>query len=1282
MNILQHAKIFSAVFFFSILTAYCFPADGQILGSADLNVERRAHTATKLADGRILFVGGENAAGPVSQAEIFNPNSQTFTAGGNSVPRTDHAAALLADGRVLIMGGRDASSTLDSTEFYNPSTNSFSPGPPMQRARSGHTATALSDGKILLAGGDADGSAEIFDPDAQSFSLIGASLTTPRTLHGAVRLRDGRVLIAGGLDPADSSAVFDSSEIFDPQGSTFSLTSAPMQIPRGLPTLRVLPDGKVQVIGGDTEWSMEMFDPTSNSFVARAHLPPTSDLLSATLGTTGRAALMSTTIAENPAVQTAFTDPDLAELLDRADHTLTDLSASSQTLVAGGINSSGEFLSSSILVSSSAATVTTDRFDYPPGQTVTITGTGWQPGETVLMVLHEEPETHPDTTILSVADTSGNFTNTDFAPAAGDVGRTFTLTAIGQTSGKTAQTAFSDAGTFSIAVTQVNGCNLSPGPCGPFTNPIHLAGTASATSFPGQLSQYQIQINWEDGTVVNTSDINFTQSGSDFSGTWSSNPDHPYTTGGSRTITIKLYHGQPGGVESGDQTTTVTIIVTVTPTVATSIHNGTDHTTAVTSVPAGSTVHDKATVTGNSATGTVTFNFWSNGTCSSSPTATSSAQSLSGGSVDATSFAQGPLTGGSYSFKAHYNGDSGNTEADSACEPLEVIKVDPTSLITTIHDSSHAVVSSVVAGTLVHDSATVSGSVGTPTGTVTFKWFTNGSCTGTPAATSSGFTLSGGTVDGTTFPQSPATSGSFAFTASYSGDGTYNPKDSSCEPLTVTKRHTSTTVILSPASAVVGQDSTATVTVTDDDANGTKSNPGVGTTVSVVSDSADTITGTCTLAVLNSDKSTCSVTVTPTSFGSGTHKITASFSTTSVHQSSDNSPGQPLTVTTRHTTTTVGFSPTSVDVNQSSTTTVTVTDDDASGTKSFPTGTVGVSTDSGDTITGTCTLANSATPGVSTCQVSVTPTHASTHTITATFTATAIHSGSSGNGGLTVNKRATTTTVAFSDNPIVETDGTTATVTVTDTDSNGTKSNPGVGTVISVTSNSGDTITGTCTLAALNSDQATCQVTVTPTHASIHTITTTFSATTVHSGSAGNGQLEVTPHALVIQNLNFTPVGSTTSPRINVSHEILDIRGDQTRDHVITSAQNIPRGCSLSASAPFSTQYDRSIVGLSNASFKAWEVGTAAWKAAKKKRCSAVELKITSFSVQTFHRIGNVESPSNVLDLTQAPFTGTFSVCFKISNGSALPSCPPLPAKKNLSTTPSVAARLTAPNRN
>src|SRR5687768_14032354 len=61
------------------------------------------------------------------------------------------------------------------------------------------------------------------------------------------------------------------------------------------------------------------------------------------------------------------------------------------------------------------------------------------------MVLHEDPFTHPDHNLSSVADASGNFTNTEYSPEEHDAGVTYTLTATGQSSGRTAQTTFSDA---------------------------------------------------------------------------------------------------------------------------------------------------------------------------------------------------------------------------------------------------------------------------------------------------------------------------------------------------------------------------------------------------------------------------------------------------------------------------------------------------------------------------------------------------------------------------------------------------------------------------------------------------------------------------------------------------------------------------------------------------------------------------------------------------------------------------------------------------------------------
>src|SRR5439155_379800 len=93
----------------------------------------------------------------------------------------------------------------------------------------------------------------------------------------------------------------------------------------------------------------------------------------------------------------------------------------------------------------SAATVTSDHPDFHPGQTVTITGSGWEPDETFVMVMQEDPPLDPDLALTSVADSNGDFTNTDFTVDVFDLGVTFTLTAAGRSSGQTAETTFTDA---------------------------------------------------------------------------------------------------------------------------------------------------------------------------------------------------------------------------------------------------------------------------------------------------------------------------------------------------------------------------------------------------------------------------------------------------------------------------------------------------------------------------------------------------------------------------------------------------------------------------------------------------------------------------------------------------------------------------------------------------------------------------------------------------------------------------------------------------------------------
>src|SRR4051794_14236868 len=58
--------------------------------------------------------------------------------------------------------------------------------------------------------------------------------------------------------------------------------------------------------------------------------------------------------------------------------------------------------------------VTSDKSDYQPGETVLITGSEWQPYETVQMVLHREPLTQPDSELTATADEHGNIVNSTY----------------------------------------------------------------------------------------------------------------------------------------------------------------------------------------------------------------------------------------------------------------------------------------------------------------------------------------------------------------------------------------------------------------------------------------------------------------------------------------------------------------------------------------------------------------------------------------------------------------------------------------------------------------------------------------------------------------------------------------------------------------------------------------------------------------------------------------------------------------------------------------------------
>src|SRR6185436_19289046 len=120
-----------------------------------------------------------------------------------------------------------------------------------------------------------------------------------------------------------------------------------------------------------------------------------------------------------------------------------------QALVLGGVNSNGAVLSSSSVLGSTSASVTTDKMDYAPGETATITGRGFQPGEVVRLKIHEDPHTPQERGFDATADADGNFSG-GYLVQDYDVDMKFLVGARGLTSGLTAQTTFTDANRFGV----------------------------------------------------------------------------------------------------------------------------------------------------------------------------------------------------------------------------------------------------------------------------------------------------------------------------------------------------------------------------------------------------------------------------------------------------------------------------------------------------------------------------------------------------------------------------------------------------------------------------------------------------------------------------------------------------------------------------------------------------------------------------------------------------------------------------------------------------------------
>jgi hypothetical protein len=134
------------------------PMAGTFTVTGSMNTASIGQTATLLNTGKVLIAGGNPTyafSGALGRAEQYDPTARSFTnVGSLTTPRSSFTATLLASGNVLFVGGSDNSGHLVGTgELYDPIAGAFSLAGNLNNARLSHSAAPLNNGLVLIAGG-------------------------------------------------------------------------------------------------------------------------------------------------------------------------------------------------------------------------------------------------------------------------------------------------------------------------------------------------------------------------------------------------------------------------------------------------------------------------------------------------------------------------------------------------------------------------------------------------------------------------------------------------------------------------------------------------------------------------------------------------------------------------------------------------------------------------------------------------------------------------------------------------------------------------------------------------------------------------------------------------------------------------------------------------------------------------------------------------------------------------------------------------------------------------
>ncbi len=283
-------------------TATSRTSAGTFVLTGSMSTARSWHTATLLRDGRVLVTGGSgstSARSPLATAELYDPATGSFTPTANNmmVARTGHSATLLADGRVLIAGGSGDRGNLNGADLFDPATSGFVPTGSLVDAQAYQEGTLLRSGEVLIAGGwtgTGEARAELYDPVSGGFRYTGqyADVIPMNAYNGLVDIR--ATLLSNGKVPLAS---LPRAEVNDAATGTFAATGSMLTntgtsyISGRMATLLI--NGKVLLTGGHHEdigrfSQAELYDPSTGVFLYTMSMPYKRDLHTSTLLASGK----------------------------------------------------------------------------------------------------------------------------------------------------------------------------------------------------------------------------------------------------------------------------------------------------------------------------------------------------------------------------------------------------------------------------------------------------------------------------------------------------------------------------------------------------------------------------------------------------------------------------------------------------------------------------------------------------------------------------------------------------------------------------------------------------------------------------------------------------------------------------------------------------------------------------------------------------------------------------------------------------------------------------------